>query len=198
GGALLGYRGILRDVSERMAYQRHLHDLAYRDPLTGLGNRKAFNEQLQHDLDQALSGNAGPLALLFIDLDHFKQVNDQFGHDAGDALLVAIAARLQHGLRQPGKLYRLGGDEFTLLLAGASAEAAQALGERLLASLGAPFDILGERIDFVTPSIGIALCPLHAGEAEALIKAADSAMYLAKRKRNQVVLYQPQASTAEP
>ncbi|EJO94252.1 PAS/PAC sensor-containing diguanylate cyclase [Ectopseudomonas mendocina DLHK] len=192
-GTFVGYRGILRDISERAAHQRHLHDLAYRDPLTSLGNRKAFHEQLQGDLQQALN-ESSVLALFFIDLDHFKQVNDQYGHDAGDALLCAIAARLQHGLRQPGKLYRLGGDEFTLLMPQATAEAARALGERLLGSLGAPFEIAGHSIDFVTPSVGIALCPQHATDSEALIKAADSAMYQAKRKRNQVVMFEPSAA----
>lgn len=194
-GEFTGYRGILRDVSERAAQQRHLHDLAYRDALTGLGNRKAFHEQLQADIEQALHSGE-PLALFFIDLDHFKQVNDQYGHDAGDTLLCAIAARLQHGLRSPDRLYRLGGDEFTLLMPQASIGSASALGERLLASLSTPFEIIGSTIDFVTPSIGIAFCPLHALDNEALIKAADSAMYLAKRKRNQVVVFDPDKADA--
>jgi diguanylate cyclase (GGDEF)-like protein len=162
--------------------------MAYRDPLTSLGNRKAFNEQLRTALEQAQRQDA-PLALLFIDLDRFKEVNDRFGHDLGDALLIAIAERLRGALRQPDHFYRLGGDEFTLLLSGEDAGNAMALAERLLRVLEPAFELNGQRIDFVTPSIGIALYPEHASQPEALIKAADSAMYQAKQQRNQVYLY---------
>jgi diguanylate cyclase (GGDEF)-like protein/PAS domain S-box-containing protein len=187
-GQYAGIRGILRDVSDQVAYQNSLLDMAYRDPLTSLGNRKAFNEQLRAALDQAQRQDA-PLALLFIDLDRFKEVNDRFGHDLGDALLVAIAERLRDALRHPDHFYRLGGDEFTLLLSGEDAGNAMALAERLLRVLEPAFELNGQRIDFVTPSIGIALYPEHASQPEALIKAADSAMYQAKQQRNQVYLY---------
>ncbi|MGH8355188.1 MAG: diguanylate cyclase domain-containing protein, partial [Pseudomonas sp.] len=187
-GRLAGYRGILRDISDQVAYQNQLIDMAYRDPLTGLGNRKAFAEQLQSSLEQAQRQRT-PQALLYLDLDRFKEVNDRFGHAVGDALLVAIADRLRGALRLPDRLYRLGGDEFTLLLADAGGEAAQRLAERLLAALVAPFELAGTSIDFVTPSIGIALFPDHAQDPEALIKAADKAMYQAKRQRNRACLY---------
>lgn len=186
-GTFRGYRGILRDVSAQASQRRKLHTLAYHDTLTGLGNRKAFLEHLPQQIAEAQS-QGKQLALFFIDLDHFKQVNDRFGHDAGDELLRAIALRLQHALRQPDQLYRLGGDEFTLLVSNASAETARIVGERLIAALRKPFDIAGTCIDFVTLSIGIALCPLDGQDAVTLTKAADSAMYLAKRQRSHIVI----------
>ncbi len=191
-GELRGYRGIVRDVSDQIAYQQQLLEMAYRDPLTGLGNRKAFDEQLGQALLRA--GSSGSeLALLYLDLDRFKEVNDRFGHDIGDALLRTVAERVRSTLRQPDKAYRLGGDEFAVLLEDSQENNPQRLAERLLAALVQPIALNGERIDFVTPSIGIALYPRHAGDAEGLVRAADSAMYQAKRQRNHYCLYQAPA-----
>ncbi|HCF5153619.1 TPA: diguanylate cyclase [Pseudomonas aeruginosa] len=189
-GELRGYRGIVRDVSDQIAYQQQLLEMAYRDPLTGLGNRKAFDEQLGQAL---LRAGSGELALLYLDLDRFKEVNDRFGHDIGDALLRTVAERVRSTLRQPDKAYRLGGDEFAVLLEDSQENNPQRLAERLLAALVQPIALNGERIDFVTPSIGIALYPRHAGDAEGLVRAADSAMYEAKRQRNHYCLYQAPA-----
>ncbi|MBG6480836.1 diguanylate cyclase [Pseudomonas aeruginosa] len=191
-GELRGYRGIVRDVSDQIAYQQQLLEMAYRDPLTGLGNRKAFDEQLGQALLRAGSGGS-ELALLYLDLDRFKEVNDRFGHDIGDALLRTVAERVRRTLRQPDKAYRLGGDEFAVLLEDSQENNPQRLAERLLAALVQPIALNGERIDFVTPSIGIALYPRHAGDAEGLVRAADSAMYEAKRQRNHYCLYQAPA-----
>lgn len=191
-GELRGYRGIVRDVSDQIAYQQQLLEMAYRDPLTGLGNRKAFDEQLGQALLRAGSGGS-ELALLYLDLDRFKEVNDRFGHDVGDALLKAVAERVRSTLRQPDKAYRLGGDEFAVLLEDSQENNPQRLAERLLAVLVQPLALNGERIDFVTPSIGIALYPRHAGDAEGLVRAADSAMYQAKRQRNHYCLYRAPA-----
>ncbi|RMK26946.1 PAS sensor protein [Pseudomonas aeruginosa] len=191
-GELRGYRGIVRDVSDQIAYQQQLLEMAYRDPLTGLGNRKAFDEQLGQALLRAGSGGS-ELALLYLDLDRFKEVNDRFGHDVGDALLRTVAERVRSTLRQPDKAYRLGGDEFAVLLEDSQENNPQRLAERLLAALVQPIALNGERIDFVTPSIGIALYPRHAGDAEGLVRAADSAMYEAKRQRNHYCLYQAPA-----
>ena len=191
-GELRGYRGIVRDVSDQIAYQQQLLEMAYRDPLTGLGNRKAFDEQLGQALLRAGSGGS-ELALLYLDLDRFKEVNDRFGHDVGDALLKAVAERVRSTLRQPDKAYRLGGDEFAVLLEDSQENNPQRLAERLLAALVQPLALNGERIDFVTPIIGIALYPRHAGDAEGLVRAADSAMYQAKRQRNRYCLYRAQA-----
>lgn len=191
-GELRGYRGIVRDVSDQIAYQQQLLEMAYRDPLTGLGNRKAFDEQLGQALLRAGSGGS-ELALLYLDLDRFKEVNDRFGHDIGDALLRTVAERVRSTLRQPDKAYRLGGDEFAVLLEDSQENNPQRLAERLLAALVQPLALNGERIDFVTPSIGIALYPRHAGDAEGLVRAADSAMYQAKRQRNHYCLYRAPA-----
>ncbi|PBL11415.1 PAS sensor protein [Pseudomonas aeruginosa] len=191
-GELRGYRGIVRDVSDQIAYQQQLLEMAYRDPLTGLGNRKAFDEQLGQALLRAGSGGS-ELALLYLDLDRFKEVNDRFGHDIGDALLRTVAERVRSTLRQPDKAYRLGGDEFAVLLEDSQENNPQRLAERLLAALVQPIALNGERIDFVTPSIGIALYRRHAGDAEGLVRAADSAMYEAKRQRNHYCLYQAPA-----
>ncbi|MBX9913545.1 MAG: diguanylate cyclase [Pseudomonadaceae bacterium] len=188
-GAIIGWRGIVRDTSEQMAYQSQLIDMAYRDPLTDLGNRKAFAEQLQSSLE-LMQRKQQSLALLYLDLDRFKQVNDQFGHDVGDALLICIAERLRNSLRQPDWAYRLGGDEFTILLPETDRHAAMKLAERLRHNLSQPFAHGDVLINFVTPSIGIALYPEHAQYAEGLIKAADIAMYEAKEQRNSVCIYQ--------
>ncbi|MCY1290488.1 diguanylate cyclase (GGDEF) domain protein [compost metagenome] len=182
-GELIGHRGILHDITEQMTYQKQLHDLAYRDALTGLGNRKAFDECLQ----LRLGPNADEMqsaALFFIDLDRFKQVNDSYGHDVGDALLVEVAHRLRTCLRPLDRTFRLGGDEFTALLDNVDRNQAAALAQRLLGALGQAYEVSGQHIDFITPSIGIALYPEHGEQPEALLKAADSAMYQAKIKRN--------------
>ena len=108
-------------------------------------------------------------------------------------VLKAVAERVRSTLRQPDKAYRLGGDEFAVLLEDSRENNPQRLAERLLAALVQPLALNGERIDFVTPSIGIALYPRHAGDAEGLVRAADSAMYQAKRQRNRYCLYRAQA-----
>lgn len=189
-----GYRGILHDVSDHVEYQNQLYDMAYCDALTGLGNRKAFYEHLKRSLADA----KGPVALLFIDLDRFKQVNDRFGHDVGDGLLVQMANRLRDAVRKPDRAYRLGGDEFTLILPGTGEQDAERLAQRLLQVLGEPVQLDEQLIDFVTPSIGIALSPQHAQDLDSLVKAADQAMYEAKRQRNQVCLSQPLGAAIEP
>jgi diguanylate cyclase (GGDEF)-like protein/PAS domain S-box-containing protein len=183
-GEFLGFRGILRDISDQVAYQKQLIDLAYRDTLTGLGNRKAFNEQLPRAI-----AHCNRAALLYIDLDRFKQVNDRFGHATGDALLSTVGERMRGSLRQPDQAFRLGGDEFAVLLENVEPEQADALGMRLLAVLGAEYHVGGQVIDFVTPSIGIAFYPQDAADADALTRAADIAMYQAKQERNRCYRY---------
>jgi diguanylate cyclase (GGDEF)-like protein len=173
-----------------MALHNQLLDMAYRDALTGVGNRKAFEEQLTAEWRIASTTNQ-PMALFFIDLDHFKEVNDRFGHDAGDALLVCVAERLRSNLRGPDRLFRLGGDEFTLLMPGGNAKTALLLAERLLAALQAPIELVQATIDFVGLSIGIALYPDHASDAEDLLNAADRAMYQAKQERGRACLFVP-------
>ncbi|MNO47553.1 putative diguanylate cyclase YegE [compost metagenome] len=190
-GEVVGFRGILHDVTEQMTYQKQLLDMAYRDALTGLGNRKAFTEHLQLHIGQPDSDMHA--ALMFIDLDRFKQVNDVYGHDTGDALLIAVAERLRTCMRPKDRIFRLGGDEFTAVLDDVDAAQAATLANRMLGVLGSEYALGEQVIDFVTPSIGIALYPQHGAEPDALLKAADSAMYLAKRKRNAYCIYSPAA-----
>ncbi|WP_152225664.1 diguanylate cyclase domain-containing protein [Pseudomonas sp. SCB32] len=185
-GVFTGFRGILRDISQHVAYQNQLIDLAFRDAVTGLGNRKAFDGQLPAAITRCERA-----ALLYIDLDRFKQVNDSFGHATGDALLSAVGERLHNSLRQPDQAFRLGGDEFAVLLENAEPQQAESLGMRLLQVLGSPYEVSGQTIDFVTPSIGIAFYPQDAGDAEALTRAADVAMYQAKQERNRCRRYSP-------
>ncbi|WP_435608952.1 diguanylate cyclase domain-containing protein [Pseudomonas knackmussii] len=186
--AITGYRGMVRDISELMAYQSELEDLAYTDALTGLGNRKALQGRLQRlflePTDHRRKG-----ALLFIDLDRFKQVNDRFGHAVGDALLMFFSERLRNCLRRCDEPFRLGGDEFTVLLAEACQAQVKDFVRRLQSVLAQPYLIDGKYIDFVTASIGVALHPQDAGCAEGLLKAADRAMYQAKQERNDCCFY---------
>ncbi len=184
---LVGYRGILHDVSAHVLHQQVLHEMVYRDALTGLANRKAF----YRDLNTALSNGGLPLTLAFIDLDRFKQVNDTYGHDVGDSLLECISERLRNLLRSSDKAYRLGGDEFTVICPGTDGTAANALFERLLIALSEPVAVDGVLVDFVTPSIGFAIAPDHANTTETLLKCADEAMYEAKQQRGCLRVYRP-------
>ena len=176
---------IVRDISDRVQAQARIHHLAHHDPLTELPNRLAFDERAQALMAQAQARGEG-LALLFIDLDHFKRVNDSLGHPVGDMLLQTVAQRITATLRIKGDdrgadlVARFGGDEFVLLLAGNPTPAAvQEVADKLLAAIAEPLQVEGESIS-VTPSIGVALHPLHGSTPAELIKHADIAMYQAK------------------
>ncbi|MDF3934480.1 sensor domain-containing diguanylate cyclase [Pseudomonas citronellolis] len=196
-GEVIGYRALLRDISDLVAYQSELEDLAFSDALTGLANRKALQARLLQ-LCAEPTRPARSSALLFIDLDNFKQANDRFGHDIGDGLLVAFSERLRRCLRGGDDAFRLGGDEFTVLLGNARQAQAQAFARRLLSVLGQPYVIAGQRIDFVSASIGVALYPQDADSPEELLKAADAAMYRAKRTRNACCFHSPAPWTLPP
>jgi diguanylate cyclase (GGDEF)-like protein/PAS domain S-box-containing protein len=198
--------GVIRDITERKRTEEELRQaaaeltrsntelrlsedrlryLAYHDPLTGLANRKQFYERLRQCLDKARNNNH-LVALLFLDLDGFKQVNDTLGHDTGDQLLRVVAQRLTNDIRSSDIVSRLGGDEFTVILPGIpQAEYAAQIAEKILESLSQVFVLEGHDV-FVTVSIGIGIYPLDGEEEEALIKSADTAMYRAKQLgRNQ-------------
>jgi diguanylate cyclase (GGDEF)-like protein/PAS domain S-box-containing protein len=157
----------------------HLRYLAYNDALTGLPNRKYFIEQLQESLLWAQENNS-LTGLLFIDLDGFKQVNDTFGHEIGDRLLITVAQRLTHCLRSSDTVSRLGGDEFTVILrAIPKLQAAATVAEKILATLTEPIVLEGHKMK-ISASIGISFYPSNSRDSEALIKLADNAMYRAK------------------
>jgi len=180
GGALQRMT-IVRDIRPRLQAEARIHHLAHHDALTGLPNRMAFIERAGALLAQArLAGRA--LALLFVDLDHFKRINDSLGHPVGDVLLQTVAGRITATLREADLVSRFGGDEFVLLLHGGADEAAVAeVARKLLAAVGEPLQVQGTTIS-VTPSIGVAMFPAHGDSAAELIKHADTAMYQAKAR----------------
>jgi diguanylate cyclase (GGDEF)-like protein len=160
--------------------QRQLELIAYNDPLTGLPNRRLFEDDLKHRVASALRDGA-PFTLLLVDLDGFKNINDTLGHDAGDALLVTIALRLRHSVREADRVARLGGDEFAVLLTQTSELASvELVCRRILTSLAEPI-VFKDHIMQVTGSIGSAQCPSQGSTTDSLYKAADTALYDAKR-----------------
>lgn len=176
-GRLTGYRGIGRDITDRMLAEQRIQRMATHDSLTGLPNRAHFTEKLEH----AIETDARPFAVLFIDLDGFKPVNDSLGHAAGDELLREIGGRIRGALRADDVVGRLGGDEFIVLLCDIvqSREAAQ-VAEKIRLLVRQPMHMNGHALG-VTPSIGIAIHPDDGNTAAGLLRAADLAMYEAKR-----------------
>ncbi len=168
------------DITERLDQEAAIRRLAYHDTLTGLPNRR----QLMDRLEQAVAAHqrhGRRLALAFLDLDHFKEVNDNLGHEAGDALLVAVAERLTRVTRENDLVCRQGGDEFVVLLDGiASCAEAELTATKLIEALQRPVEI-GEHRILPGVSLGIALLPDHGENADGLMKAADTAMYRAKQ-----------------
>ena len=165
------------------------HHLATHDGLTGLANRRAFDELMGRTLAQARR-TGGHVAVLLVDLDRFKQVNDTFGHPEGDALLVEVARRLRSALREADVVARLGGDEFAALLAGTDATGAIAAAERVTDALETSVTLSGSVVQ-VGASIGISCWPEHGHDAEMLLRHADVAMYAAKERRLPSFLYDP-------
>jgi diguanylate cyclase (GGDEF)-like protein/PAS domain S-box-containing protein len=181
--------GTAFDVTERKRAEEQIRTLAYHDTLTGLPNRLLFHDRLQVAVAQAHRAG-GHLALLFLDLDRFKVINDSLGHGLGDRLLQEVGLRLRGSLREGDTVSRLGGDEFTLLLPGIGrAVDAAKVAEKILETLREPIRVEGHDL-FVTASIGIALYPEDGAGAEALVKNADTAMYRAKEQgRDNYQLY---------
>lgn len=172
-------RIIARQEQERAAKEADVRHQAYHDALTGLPNRTSFSEQLNAAVSLATrNGHSG--ALMFIDLDRFKNVNDSLGHDAGDTLLKVVSARIVSCLRRSDLLFRLGGDEFTIVLPRIAApDEAAVLARRILDAVAVPLTIHGRALH-TSASIGIAIYPGEGENMEALLKNADAAMYRAK------------------
>ncbi len=199
---------LLRDITQRRNRQRVIHRLAYRDGLTGLANRQQFSQDLAEALANARRHD-DHVAVLFLDLDQFKRINDSLGHGIGDELLMSAAQRLESAVEQIAQsadgggqtlsktVARLGGDELTVILGGSGADqAARMVAERIVHRFREPFDIAGHSI-VCTVSVGIALCPEDGETSEALLKHADTAMYAAKLKgRNNYQFFLPSMGEA--
>jgi diguanylate cyclase (GGDEF)-like protein/PAS domain S-box-containing protein len=185
--------GLLTDVTDRKLSESQLQYLADHDPLTGLVNRRRFNEELTAESELAARG-VRPAAVIVLDLDNFKYVNDSLGHQAGDALIRAVAEVLQRRLRASDMLTRLGGDEFAVLLRGTGLEPAMEVAGQLLEAIrGRPHTLAGEPVR-VTASAGVVALsgPDAEHDPEALLEAADIAMYRAKEARDRVVEFSPE------
>ncbi len=185
GALVLNYR----DVTQRKETEKQLEYRAHYDPLTGLPNRLLFRDRLVNGLASAKRNRVG-VAVMYLDVDHFKLVNDGLGHTYGDRLLAAVAKRLHGALRASDTISRIGGDEFSILLPEVTnAEAVAGVARKILDSLSRPFHIDGHDL-FVTASIGISCYPSDGDDAETLLKCADAAMYRAKELgRNQAQLF---------
>lgn len=187
--------GTVVDISRQKAAERKIRELADFDALTGLPNRRLLHDRINQMIAVAerCQGNS---ALLFIDLDHFKRVNDSLGHSVGDDLLCAVAQRFQTVVRKVDTLARLGGDEFIVLLPEISTPAAADVARRLLEVSAQPFSVAGHALT-VTPSVGIALYPQDGKDIDTLLKNADTAMYKAKELgRNSFQFYAAEMNTA--
>jgi diguanylate cyclase (GGDEF)-like protein/PAS domain S-box-containing protein len=180
-GSFLGYRGVGRDVTESALTRERIASLAYRDPLTGLANRTSLGPALEQAVERARR-RGFKLAGVFIDLDGFKQINDFYGHDAGDRCLIEVARRLRTAVRASDVVARLGGDEFFVLLEEVQDEVAvESVIRKLLAEAVRPYDLPGSAQARLSASMGVSLFPDNAGDAAALVKLADTAMYSAKQ-----------------
>lgn len=188
--------GVSRDISERKEAEAKMAHMARHDPLTGLPNRALFSDRLERAIAMS-KREGGRLALMFLDLDKFKPVNDTYGHGVGDLLLQKAARRMTSTVRESDTVGRIGGDEFVVLLPQVkTGEDGMVLAQRLLEAINRPFEIEGHTLQ-VSCSIGIAIFPDHGSEPMELAKNADTAMYWGKNKGGGTVsLYAP--PTLEP
>ncbi|MFZ6843642.1 sensor domain-containing protein [Undibacterium sp. RuTC16W] len=190
-GNTMHYIGFFKDRTETHTAKQKIEELAFSDVLTGLPNRLLLAERIKQSISAA-SRNSSSFALLFLDLDHFKQINDSLGHPFGDRVLIDVTERLKKCIRQVDTASRLGGDEFVLLLHQADAHGAEICARRVLEELNAPFTLDGMSFS-VSCSIGVALYPADGNNMDDLIKNADSAMYHVKeRGRSDFRFYQRQ------
>lgn len=195
-GSLLNYVAIFSDISEQKAAEQEIHELAFYDPLTGLPNRRLLLDRLKQEIAAAKRQHHYG-SLFFLDLDHFKTLNDSRGHQVGDELLIQVAQRLKSIIRDEDTASRLGGDEFIVMVPGRYQHLAQAthhaaiLAEKILQTINQPFTVQGSEHHFST-SIGVTLFPEMTEQPEAVIQQADTAMYRAKESgRNSISFYRP-------
>lgn len=187
-GRLKGATVVIADITERKDVERRISHLATHDVLTGVPNRLLFGQLLTHAVDQARRYHHR-LALLFVDLDRFKQANDEFGHHIGDLLLIEASRRMQHSIRSSDTLGRRGGDEFVVLLPEIDSRAdVETVAEKIRGEIERPFVLEGQEIR-ISSSIGIALYPEHADDEDGLLQRADEAMYRAKSDGRNICRY---------
>lgn len=180
-GQLLGYLGAVSDISELKAAQMQMETLAFYDPLTGLANRRLFKNRLETSVKAAIRSGRS-MALMFLDMDQFKRVNDTLGHDAGDVLLKEVSNRLSNIVRESDTVSRIGGDEFTILLTDIStAFDVRTVADKILKAMAKPIRVKGQDI-LTSVSIGITLTPDDSIDINVLMKNADLAMYSAKEQ----------------
>ncbi|HET9664196.1 MAG TPA: EAL domain-containing protein, partial [Burkholderiales bacterium] len=178
-GVITHYVAVKRDITERLQTQARIWHLAHHDALTDLPNRVLFQDRLQQAVAQARRTGL-LMAILFIDLDNFKDVNDALGHEFGDLLLKSVTQRLRGCTRETDTVARLGGDEFALIHTGLDrSEWAAKLAEKVLERLSEPFSLEGQEVH-ISASIGVTLCPLDHDDPQQIVKNADMAMYRAK------------------
>jgi diguanylate cyclase (GGDEF)-like protein/PAS domain S-box-containing protein len=189
-GNYVGSLAMITDVTERRRVQKALEYQALHDALTGLPNRVQLTDRLRQAIESARAAHE-QVAVLILDLDHFKEVNETFGHQAGDRLLEQVGPRLRSEIRPQDMVARLGGDEFAVLLAKTDATAAKLTAARLLGVLERPFEVEGQHLD-VAVSIGIALSPDDGDDPNTLLRRADIALFVAKQPRGAFVRYAPE------
>jgi len=190
-GKITNYLAIKHDISERKLAEERIEKLAHFDQLTGLPNRSLTIEHFNHARSSAQRNNK-PLAVLFLDLDHFKNINDTLGHSIGDQFLMETARRLKLTLREEDTVSRLGGDAFTLILPGTDGNGAAIVACKLIEAISRPWQYEQHELT-ATPSIGIAIYPNDGEDFETLSKNADAAMYRVKHNgRSNFLLYTPQ------
>ncbi|WP_423801784.1 diguanylate cyclase domain-containing protein [Neobacillus sp. SAB-20_R2A] len=179
---------LFKDITDRKIYEIELENMAYHDPLTGLKNRRSFTQLLERSIESA-SEKGEQLALLYMDLDKFKEINDSLGHEMGDELLKQFANRLINSLRGNSVISRIGGDEFLILLKdNMDLQSVKKIAFRLYKTLQQPYQIKGQLIK-TTASVGISIFPMDGSNSDMLIDHADQALYLAKETRNQLKFY---------
>ncbi|WP_159433409.1 EAL domain-containing protein [Bacillus tuaregi] len=185
---LLKTHSVITDITEHKEAEEKIEYMAFHDELTGLANRSLFYRSLKLEMEKAVTGHK-QVAVMFIDLDRFKSINDTLGHYIGDQLIKHVAIRLRDCVMEMGTVCRLGGDEFTIILPSESKEDSEILAKRIMMLLGEAYSIQGNEL-FITPTIGISLYPDHGETEEELIKKADMAMYHAKeRGKNNYYVY---------